>query len=103
MKVIKLNIIEPWEYGTDKAVDASIVGEENDQYLIQLSKPMKFKNSEARYFLATLRDKSLNGINKSGKYLLSMVYSEDINELNYKGYKISEFRSGFLIGEAILD
>ncbi|MEM6738223.1 MAG: hypothetical protein AAF620_19360 [Bacteroidota bacterium] len=104
MKAIKLNIIEPWEFGTDKGVTASIVGENNGQYLIRLSNPMKLQDNEAKYFLAELRDRHSNdNLNKPGKYLLNMVYSQRINEINFKEHKISDFRSGLLVGEAILN
>lgn len=105
MKEVKLSILEPWELGTEKPVNASIVARNGKSYLIHLENPIKINNEEFQYLLSEVRDKNLDDnilSVQTGKYLLNMAYSKSLNKLNFGNSKISDFREGFLTGEVTI-
>ena len=55
----KLNIIEPWEYGTERALDAVIVKEYDLEFLLFVHEPRKIKEATAHYFVYKLEEKSV--------------------------------------------
>jgi hypothetical protein len=101
----KLNIIEPWELATEKAVDALIIDRHEGEYLFSLTTPLSIKGKHISYLIGQLRDQeSLDIIsNKThGTIALNMVYSEEINAQNFRDYSIKNFRGNFLLGEIIV-
>jgi hypothetical protein len=102
-KIGTLNIIEPWELGTEKAISVSIVDEYQGQYLIFLSIPLSAKGKTIRYLIGEPRRENFDLF--SDKFLgsceLSMIYSDEIDEQNFKTYHIKDFRQNFLLGEII--
>jgi hypothetical protein len=103
-KILKLNIIEPWELGTEKAIPASIIDEYEGQYLIYLPTPRLIKGKSISYFLAELRGSDKLGLPSDkmrGTVLFNMVYLDEINDRNFRRYRIEDFRGNFLLGEII--
>ncbi|SRR5258706_8068682 len=102
-RIGKLNIIEPWEFGTEKAITASVVDEYEGQYLISILEPLAIKGNPIRYLIGEMtgEEKSLDlfSNNAQGTLALNMVYSDEINEQNFKNHRISDFRGNFLLGE----
>lgn len=102
----KLNIIEPWELGTDKAIETSIVDYHEGQYLFYLFKPLPIKGKSVSYLVGELRDKekSLDLFSDKirGTVALNMVYSDEVDRQNFRNYRIKDFRGNFLSGEVIL-
>lgn len=105
MKEIGLSIIDPWEFGTDKPVLATVIERNAKTYLIRLKEPLLVNNVKIYYLLSEFRDKNIDEstvLQQTGKYLMNMVYSEKINMSNFRSFKISDFRGGFLAGEIII-
>ena len=50
-RVGKLNIIEPWEFGTEKAIEVSVIDYDQGQYLFALSKPLSAKGKNINYLI----------------------------------------------------
>ena len=101
----KLSIIEPWELGTDKAIDVSIIDQYQAQYLISLSKPLLINSKKISYLIGELRlEKSIDLLsdNVRGVYSLNMVYSDNLNEHSFRANRIKDFRSSFLLAEISL-
>jgi hypothetical protein len=101
---ISLSIVEPWEFATQKAVEATIIVKYDEVFLICLKDPLLFDNINIRYLLCEFRVKKegKNVLEKHKKYLLNMVFSEKINLESFKGFTIEDSRSGFLLGEMMI-
>jgi hypothetical protein len=101
---ISLSIVEPWEFATQKAVEATIIEKYDEVFLICLKDPLLFDNINIRYLLCEFRVKKeeRNVLEKHKKYLLNMVFSEKINLENFTRFKLEDFRSGFLLGEMMV-
>jgi|GEM_PF-2137488 len=105
-RVGKLNIIEPWEFGTEKAVHVSVVEKFEDQYLFSLAEPLLMKGLRTKYLIGELREEKSPDIlsdKVKGTFALNMVFSDEINEKNFRNYLIKDFRGNFLLGEIILE
>lgn len=105
-RLIELNIIEPWEKGTEKSIKSEIVDKNADYYLIRLLEEYKLKDKATKYLLGELRDKKneINLFDKSvrGTFLMNMVHHKNLNEDNFKDYDLEAFRSNFLMVELII-
>jgi hypothetical protein len=102
----RLNIIEPWEFGTEKSIAASIVDKNEEQYLLYLPEPLWIKGKAINYLIGELRDKNLSDILSDkvhGTFALNMIYSNDVTIQNFRGYQIKDFRGNFLLGEIIFE
>ena len=51
----KLNIIEPWESGTESVIDAYIVKEEENEFLLFVENNIKVRGENAHYFICELK------------------------------------------------
>lgn len=102
----KLNILEPWEYGTLRPIDAVILAQNRCQYLIMLFEPRAFGEVNASHLMGELRDKSahidllLPGL--QGAFAMNLVFSAGINEQNFPDLSIKDFRNNFLLGEIVV-
>ncbi len=103
-RIGKLNIIEPWELGTEKAINVNIVDEYGGQYLIFLPDRLTANETRINYLIGEPReDKSLDLFSNDtqGTIPLNLVYSTEINAENFKNYRLEKFRGNFLLGEVI--
>ncbi len=100
----KLNIIEPWEHGTEKSIDVDIIGKNNNQYFLKLNTPISIKDYEYHYLLFRLKgeEKSIDITEAKGVFPIEIVYKEELREDNFSTYQIDDFRSNFLLGEIVL-
>ena len=101
-----LNIIEPWEFGTDKAIDAILIDRNEGEYLLSLFQPRVFGEKQIRYLLLELRNKSssvdLLNPKEKGVFPINLVFMSEIDPYNFKKYRITDFRANFLLGDIIL-
>jgi hypothetical protein len=102
----KLKLLEPWKFGTDKAVDAIIVEANENQILISIMNPLNFDNQQVEFFLAELKDKNYlvgdENFMLPGIYPINMVFSKEISPQNFKSLNLKDFRSNFLLGEIVI-
>lgn len=97
-----LNIIEPWEHGTEESINVTFIEQNNDNYLLHLSNSHKIKDIDYSYFIVRFRDEEVNNIsNLKGTYSLEMGYDKEINESTFEKYDLKDFRTNFLLGEVI--
>jgi hypothetical protein len=101
----KLNMLEPWEYGTEKAIDASIVKQQGNVFLLRIDASIRIKEKSASYFVFEFQSEEkqksfLNGID--GVYPISMVFDENINDPEQILPNFADYRGGFLSGELII-
>ena len=97
--------MEPWEFGTEKAIAASIVDKNESQYLLHLDEPLMIKGKAVNYLIGELRGQELIDIltdKVHGTFALNMVYSNEVTEQNFRDYHIKNFRGNFLLGEIIV-
>ena len=100
----KLNIIEPWESGTQSAINVSIVKETEKQFLLFLEKPVNFKDQDIQYFICEFqRQEDRNALKKNikGIYPINMVFDSNINK-DSQLPPLSSYRGNFLSGEIII-
>jgi hypothetical protein len=100
----KLNILEPWESGTESAVRVTIIKETENQFLLFLEKPIQIKGQDAYYFICELQKKEdKNALTKKmkGVYPINMVFDQSINE-NSQLPPLSSYRANFLSGEIVV-
>ncbi len=101
----RVNIIEPWESGTDKSVGADIVKQTGDQFLLFIEKKINVKGNDAQYFICKLKSEKLRNPfnnNESGIYEISMVFDKDITNELQDLPDIENYRGNFLTGELII-
>ncbi len=101
----KLNIIEPWESGTKKAIAADILKDNGKEFLLFVGEPINVRGIEAQYFICKFKTKILRHEfynNLSGVYEISMVYDKEIKNANHDLPDIESYRSNFLSGELII-
>jgi len=101
----KLNIIDPWESGTESAINATIVKEMEEQFLLFIETPTKVYGKNAQYFICELRrskDKDAFKNHIKGTYPINMVFDEKINNADYELPPYSSYRGNFLSGEIII-
>lgn len=101
----KINIIEPWESGTDKAIEADILMYSGTQFLIFVEKTIKVNGVDAHYFICKLQVENSGDVfekKKSGMYKISMVFDKNINNVQQPLPNIDSYRGNFLIGELII-
>jgi hypothetical protein len=78
----KINIIEPWESGTDRATAGDIVKRTGTLFLIFIEKLIKLRGAEAHYFICKLQDEnSASRFNKgeSGIYKITRVFDKNVS------------------------
>lgn len=100
----KINIIEPWESGTDRATEADIVKRTGIQFLIFIEKPIKVRGAEAHYFICKLQDENCAiEFNKGerGIYKITMVFDKNVKNVQNPLPNIESYRGNFLSGELI--
>ena len=101
----KLIIVEPWESGTEKAIEADIIKETERELLIFSQTPIIFRGNKAHWFICELRNKHdqiefKNRLKKN--YPINMVYDYNINSSDIEIPEIDTYRGNFLSGEIIL-
>lgn len=101
----KLIIIEPWESGTESAIDACIVKEKRDQFLLFVENNIKVRGKIAHYFICELKNEEdkiglKNCVPKV--YPINMIFDENIISEQQDIPDISSYRSNFLSGEIII-
>jgi len=101
----KLNIIEPWQSGTESAVEAHIVREKGNQFLLFVEKNIKVNGENAHYFICELKNKEdkialKNGVKKV--YPINMVFDKNITTGLQDIPDIDSYRANFLSGEIII-
>ena len=100
----KLNILDPWESGTEFSIKASIVKETEKEFLLSLEKPIQVKGQDAHYFICELkRQEDKNDLKKhiKGVYPINMVFDNSINE-DSQLPPLSSYRANFLSGELVI-
>ena len=98
----KLNIIEPWESGTESTIDATFIKENGVQFLLFVERIIKVRNENAQYFICELKneeDKSAFNSHKKGVYPIRMVFDKNINSDAEELPPLSSYRANFLSGE----
>ena len=104
-RMYKLNIIEPWEFGTDQAIDVDIVARNQGQCLILLSEPRMFGEMLTSYLIGELREDSsqINSLFSGlhGTFAMNLVFSDEISKHNFPNLSMKSFRANFLLGEII--
>lgn len=102
-QIISLDIIEPWEKGTDKSIRAEIADRSGDSYLIRLIDNHEIDGKPILYLIGTIRgDESSVGLfdqSRSGSIVMNMVYDFDLRKDNFRDYDVGSFRSNFLLGQ----
>ncbi len=101
----KLNIIEPWESGTDSAIDTTIINESGMQFLLFVETVIKVRGENAQYFVCELKNKEDQDsfkIRIKKNYPIHMVYDKDIHSKNHMLPDLKSYRSNFLSGEIII-
>jgi len=101
----KLNIIDPWDYGTESAIDVTLIKKVAREFLLFLRTPIMFKNKKVQYFVCVLKrkedeDKFNNGL--KGTYPINMVFDENINCKDSGLQDFENYRGNFLYGEIII-
>ncbi|MEO8174718.1 MAG: hypothetical protein ABI581_16600 [Sediminibacterium sp.] len=101
----KLNIIEPWDWGTEKAIDVSVLKKDGNVYLLHLNVFITIHNKEARYFIFEFRnqvDQIAFKQNLKGTYPIGMVFDESITAETTTFKSLKDYRANFLSGEIII-
>jgi hypothetical protein len=101
----KLNILEPWESGTESAIDISVVKETEGEFLLFLHIPIKTEYGIAQYFVTRFKnekDKTDFKKNVPGIYPVQMVFDKNITNENCNVPNLSSYRSNFLSGEIVI-
>ena len=105
-RLVQLNILEPWEHGTQKSIDINIINKEGNQYLMKLNSSISIGNNLYSYFLFRVAERHKNNdlfsLRIKGTFPVEIVYKEDIDENNFTLFNIDDFRNNFLFGEIIL-
>jgi len=102
---LKLNIIEPWKYGTESSIDASVVKDNDLEFLLYLDFPRKIEQDDAQYFICQFRnekDKKSFKNNIKGTYPIEMVFDKKIKSAYDEIPQLGSYRSNFLSGELII-
>jgi len=96
----KLQILEPWEFGTEKGINIKDIDKSKNQYLLYTEEPYIINNHEYKFFLAKSKNKiNLFSVAKKNSIILEMVYDKNLNPKNFIDYQIKDFRRNFLLGE----
>jgi hypothetical protein len=103
--MIKLIVIEPWEFGTLNGVgpfEVTLIEKPKEQFLIVLKNDITFKGKTTKFLLGKRRNKfpEIDLINeKFESVILSMVLIEIEDEKVFNTIDFEDFRGGFLMGE----
>jgi len=96
----KLNILEPWEFGTEKGINIKDIDKSKNQFLLYTEEPYVINNHKYEFFLAKPKGKvNLFSVNKKDSILLEMVYDKNLSPENFTSYQIKDFRDNFFLGE----
>lgn len=101
----KVNILEPWESGTESAVEALIIKETKDQFLLFIETNIKVRGENAHYFICKLKNEDNKTALKNsveGVYPINMVFDKNISSEQQEIPDISSYRANFLMGEIII-
>lgn len=101
----KLNIIEPWESGTEHAVDSSLIKEKGNQFLLFVEDTIKVRGENAHYFICELKNEEKKIALKNhvkGIYPINMVFDKKIISKQQDIPDINTYRANFLSGEIII-
>jgi hypothetical protein len=101
----KLNIIEPWESGTESTIDAVLLKKSNNQFLLFTNKIIKVRGQDAQYFVCKIKkEEDQNSFNnqKKGIYEIRMVFDKNIQNVDSELPDLSNYRGNFLSGELII-
>lgn len=104
--IFKVNILEPWESGTQSSVDATLVKKDSESFLIFLKDPVKVKKQNAQFFICELKDKKteIAFVNKmNGVYPINMVFDKNINTKDSRLPPLNVYRDNFLLGEIVIN
>jgi hypothetical protein len=100
----KLNIIEPWESGTEKAIDATVFYKTEKYFLLFTEKIIKVRGLDAQWFVSWLRkekDYAAFVNQEKGVYRIQMVFDKDIHNKDNEPVSF-KYRANFLSGEIII-
>ena len=105
--ICKLNILEPWEFGTEKGIEIKDFDKFNNHILLHIKNPYIIDNEPYNFLLAKMRgDEKINllsSISFKKNIMLTIVYDKNIDDMNFINYNIKEFRNNFLLGELIIE
>lgn len=102
--IAKINIIEPWKYGTEKAISISNIDKLGSKYLFHLSEPYQINENSYNFLIGQPKDLEINlfTINKGQVIVLEMHFGDNINENNFVNLKFDDFRGDFLLCDFFL-
>lgn len=103
--IYKLNIIEPWESGTESAITADLIKKNGSQFLLFVEKVIKVRGENAQYFICELKNQENQNAfdnNIQGVYPIEMVFDKNIQNADSELLDLGKYRSNFLLGEIII-
>lgn len=101
----KLNIIEPWESGTESPIDAFILKEKDRQFLLFVENNITVRGENAHYFICELKNEEDRIAFKNcvkRVYPINMVFDKNIIADQQEIPDINSYRSNFLSGEIVI-
>ena len=101
----KLNILEPWESGTESAINATIVKEIGPQFLLFVEIIIKVRGENAQYFVCKFENEENKKAFKNkfkGVYPIRMVFDKNIQGTESELPPLNSYRSNFISGEIII-
>ena|SRR5690348_4495823 len=101
----KVNILEPWQSGTEASVEALIVKQSKNQFLIFIEANIKVRGENAHYFICKFKNENDESALKSsieGVYPINMVFDKSIRNEQQEVPDINSYRANFLMGEIII-
>ncbi|MBS4042945.1 MAG: hypothetical protein KGZ59_03940 [Chitinophagaceae bacterium] len=101
----RVNILEPWESGTNKSIKGEILQNTGNQFLLSVVEKINVKGNLAQFFVCKVKNEVLRTqFNNctNGIYEISMVYDKNINNALQLVPDINDYRGNFLTGEIII-
>jgi hypothetical protein len=98
----KLSILEPWESGTECAIEVSVVQETEEGFLLFSEIPIITEHGNAQYFNCALKNEEDRKQWKDkikGTYPMRMVFDKNIKSAEGAIPNLKSYRSNFLSGE----
>lgn len=99
----KLIITEPWDLSVGNLGEAKILRKNDDDYLIQLSKPIQINGLNFYLLIGRIRGgipkPDLLKENNNGNYVINLVYYRELTIDNFEEFKFDDFRGTFLQGD----
>jgi hypothetical protein len=102
--IAKINIIEPWEYGTEKPISINNIDKLGSKYLFHLSEPYQINKKYYNFLIGRPKDFKINlfNIKKNQVIVLEIHFGENVSELNFYNLNFDDFRGNFLLGDFFL-